>query len=266
MIRRILLASLVSVAPLSGGIAQAQESGAELGSPTIAGEPGAAIDSVALDPPAADPGPFRFPHVAARPLTLPEGMARVDQLIFYRFFDIPVPWRGVPTGLSVGLLDDLELGVTWGVLDDPSVRVLGRVVADPVIDLGLSAQLTVPAITTGDTLARVGAPIAIRPAAWLRFDTGLFVELLFTAQVSPLAQVPLTITFAPHELFFFGAMGSAGWLDGSRWIGDGGGFVGWSGRNEHGVIADGRIAVQYFVPTDDVVVSLGLRFFPRFWR
>jgi hypothetical protein len=169
-------------------------------------------------------------------------------------------------GLSVGLLDDLELGVMWGVLDDPSVRVLGRVFADPVIDLGLSAQLTVPVVTTGDTLARVGMPVAVRPVEWLRVDTGLFVELLFSAQVSPLGQVPVTITVAPHELFFFGAMGSVGWLDGSRWIGDAGGFVGWSARNAHGVIADGRIAVQCFLPGDDVVISLGLRFFPRFWR
>ena len=259
---RASLASLLVLASLAGaGTARAQDAGADLGAPTLE-----VLEAPEVEPSSAPAAPFRYPRVTGRPLTLPEGMARIDQVIFYRFFDIPVPWRGVPTGLSVGLLDDLELGVMWGVLDDPSVRVLGRVVADPVIDLGLSAQLTVPAMTTGDTLARVGMPVAVRPTEWLRIDSGLFVVLLFTAQVSPLAQVPLTITVAPHELFFFGAMGSAGWLDGSRWIGDGGGFVGWSARNAHGVIADGRIAVQYFVPSDDVVVSLGLRFFPRFWR
>jgi hypothetical protein len=123
----------------------------------------------------------------------------------------------------------------------------------------------VPAMTRGDTLLRAGVPVLLRPTSWLRLDTGLSLELLFTAQVSPLAQIPLTITVAPLETFFFGALGSAGWLDGERWIADAGGFVGWSARNQHGLIADGRFAVQVFLPGDHVTVSFGLRFFPRFW-
>lgn len=211
----------------------------------------------------------RFPGVAERPLTLPAGMARIEQVIFYHFFDFPLPLHGVPTGLSIGVTDDVEIGAVWGVTDDPSISVLARFVRDPRIDLGASARLTVPAMTTGDTLLTVSLPLAVRPLAQLRIDTGVSFELLFRAQVSPLLAVPLTITVAPHELFFFGAMGSAGWLDDpgqGHYAADAGGFIGWSGRNVHGVIADGRIAVQVFLPGNEIVISLGLRFYPRLWR
>lgn len=263
-------AALIAIAcSLVVSVAHAQsveEAGTALGDPVAS--PGAGPAEIATPPEAQEPEPtpLRYPRVTARPLTLPVGIARVEQLIHYRFFEIPLPMRGVPMGLAVGVHDDIEIGVGWGVLDDPSVRVVGRVLADRVVDLGVSAQLTVPAMTTGDTLLRVGVPVALRPAEWLRVDTGLYAELLFTAQVSPLAQIPLAVTIAPIELFFLGAMGSAGWLDGDDWVADAGGFVGWSARNEHGVIADGRLAVQVFMPGDDVTISLGLRFFPRFWR
>lgn len=254
-------AALVALAALASapGTAVAQASAA-LGRPVAAPVAESALDPELLP----DHGP-RYVGVAERPLTLPEGRARIDQLIWYRWGAIPVPIHGVPAGLAIGVTDDVEVGAQWGVLDDPSAYVLGRWLHTDVVDVGASARITVPAMTTGDTLVRAGVPVAIRAARWLRIDTGADLELLFASQVSPLVQVPLTLTFAPHELFFFGAMGSAGWLDGDDWIADAGGFVGWSARNVHGVIADARVAVQVFLPGDDVVISLALRFFPRFF-
>ncbi|AKF08559.1 hypothetical protein DB32_005708 [Sandaracinus amylolyticus] len=258
-------AAFVAALLLAPSLARADdEPAASLGNPV-------AITQPVLDPELAEREAARFPGVAARPLTLPEGMARIDQLIWYRFFAIPFPRRGVPTALHVGVHDDVQIGASWGVLDDPSVHVLARWIHDPVIDVGVSAVLTIPAMTDGDTALRVGVPIAIRAASWLRIDASIDLDLLFWRQVVPLVEAPVSITVAPLETFFFGVLGSAGWLDdavtsGPPWLAQAGGFIGWSGRNVHGVIADGRVSVQVFLPGDDVVVSLGLRFFPRFWR
>lgn len=254
----LVLGALV-LGALAPGAAHAQESAA-LGRPA-----GAPASASPLDPELMPEARPRYAGVAERPLTLPEGLARIDQLVYYRVGAIPVPVRGVPMGLALGVHDDFELGVQWGVLDDPSLYVLGRFVHTEAIDVGASARITVPAMTPGDTVLRAGVPVAIRAARWLRIDTGADLELLFASQVSPLVEVPLTVTIAPHELFFMGAMGSVGWLDGDDWVADVGGFVGWSARNLHGVIADGRVAVQVFLPGAEVVISLALRFFPRFF-
>jgi hypothetical protein len=242
-------------------IAHAQ-SGTELGDPEAAQ---GAWDGEGVV--VAEPDPmFRLPaSLSARPLTLPGGVARIQQGLVVRTARFRGPMPIMPVGFALGVLDDLEIGFSWPLPYDTTFYALGRFVVDPHVELGGALAITAPTLTDGSSLARVSMPLLLRPSEWMRIDTGLAVELLFASQISPLAIVPITIVLNPHRTFFLGAQGSIEWLDGSRWQGELGGFVGFSVSTERGALMDGRFTVQAYLPQTEFALSFSIAFYPRFW-
>jgi hypothetical protein len=201
--------------------------------------------------------------VARRPLTLAGGVWRLDHVVDWNVLQFVAE---APNTLSVGVTNDVELGVSWPWTRDPTVFGTVRVLGSDVIDVGVRVSARLPAITTGDTVLRAGVPIVIRPVPFLRIAAALEIDLLLTPQVSPWAIVPLQITANVTPRFFLGAQGSAGWLDGERWTGQVGVFVG------HTVSATGRHPIfeirwttSYMIELNDFHITAALSFFPRFW-
>lgn len=215
-------------------------------------------------PPPPDPYEGRrYPvAAAARPLTLAGGVWRIDHVLDW---NIPFALEA-PNALTAGVTNDVELGVSWPWTRDPTVFGTVRVFGSDVIDVGVRVSARLPAITTGDTVVRAGVPIVIRPLPFLRIATALEIDLLLTSQISPWAIVPLQITASITPRFFLGAQGSAGWLDGERWTGQVGFFLG------HTVSATGRHPIfevrwttSYMIELNDFHITAALTFFPRFW-
>jgi hypothetical protein len=215
-------------------------------------------------PPPPDPYEGRrYPvQAAARPLTLAGGVWRIDHALDW---NIPFALEA-PNTLTASVTNDVELGVSWPWTRDPTVFGTVRVFGSDVIDVGVRASARLPAITTGDTVVRAGVPIVIRPVPFLRIATALEIDLLLTSQISPWAIVPLQITASITPRFFLGAQGSAGWLDGERWTGQVGFFLG------HTVSATGRHPIfeirwttSYMIELNDFHITAALSFFPRFW-
>lgn len=250
------VASLILALVLVPSLARAQEAGAELGDP---GATPVVIEAAPEEP------PFLPAALSERPLTLPGGTGRIEQAFAFRIGRGLAPM--VPVGLALGVLDDLEVGFSWPLPWDPTFYVLGRLLRDPMIEIGAALAITAPVSTEGNTLGRVSMPVLVRPIRWLRIDTGLEVELLFTpSNVSPLASIPLTITLSPHRGFFLGAQGSVGWLDGDDWVADAGGFIGFTVYTPLGAIMDLRFTAQsYFPGSDNFALSFAATFYPRLW-
>ena len=256
------VASLILALALVPSLARAQE--AQEAGPEL-GDPGARLVVIEVAPEAApEEPPFLPAALSERPLTLPGGTGRIEQAFAFRIGRSFAPM--VPVGFALGVVDDLELGFSWPLPWDPTFYALGRLVRDPVIEFGAALAITAPVSTDGNTLGRVSIPVLVRPIHWLRLDTGLEVELLFTpSNVSPLASIPLTITINPHPGFFLGAQGSAGWLDGDAWVADAGGFFGFTVYTAQGAIADFRATAQAYFPGGNFAFSLAATFYPRFW-
>ena len=217
-------------------------------------------------PPPPDPYEGRrYPvEVARRPLTLTEGVWRLDHVVDWNVLAFAAE---APNTLTAGLTNDVEIGVAWPWTRDPTVFGTVRVFGSEVIDVGVRASARIPAITTGDTVVRAGVPIVIRPTSFLRIATALEIDLLLTSQISPWAIVPLQLTANVTPRFFLGAQGSAGWLDGERWTGQVGVFIGHTvsaTRTGHPIF-EIRWTTSYMIELNDLHITAALSFFPRFW-
>lgn len=203
-------------------------------------------------------------RASARPLTLSEGVWRLDQAVDWNISQFS--FEG-PNQLSAGLTNDVEVGVAWPYTRDPSVFATWRFLGTDVLDLGVRAWVRLPAITTGDTVLRVGIPVVIRPIEALRIQTGLEVELLLTPQVSPYAWIPIQILGTPTRRFFLGAQGALGWLDGAVWTGQVGVFVGHtvSATPTGHPIFEVRWTTSWMFEINDLHVTVAFSFFPRLW-
>ena len=116
---------------------------------------------------------------------------------------------GINLEAAVGLTDWVELGVRTGlrfgsgfdcslesdnyarlfdrqyidggndVLANPELRVRGALLRGPVAELGLEGRLFVPAETGTEAALEFGVPIALHLGGSVRFDTGVYVPILF---------------------------------------------------------------------------------------
>lgn len=202
-------------------------------------------------------------RAARRPLTLTEGTARLDHALLLRGSGGGLHLV-VANRLAVGLTNDLEIGISWPITRDPTLLGTLRVFGSDVIDVGTRVAVMVPVITTGDTVLRMSIPIVVRAGGWLRVQTGVDVDLLLTAQVSPLVEFPLQVMAQVSPRFFLGAQGAAGLLDGRFWTGQVGAFVGHTLAATCGhPIVETRASGTYLRDEQDFMVSVGVSFFPR---
>jgi hypothetical protein len=216
-------------------------------------------------PPPPDPyAGRRYPvRAASRPLTLAEGTARLDHALLLRGSDDGLHLIGA-NQLAVGLTNDVEIGLSWPITRDPTLIGTFRVFGSDVVDVGARVAVMIPVITTGDTVLRMSIPIVLRGWDWLRVQTGVDVDLLLTAQVSPLVEIPLQVMAQVSPRFFLGVQGAAGWLDGTFWTGQVGAFVGHTLAATDGhPIFETRASGTYLIDEQDFVVSVGVSFFPR---
>jgi hypothetical protein len=217
-------------------------------------------------PPPPDPlAGRRYPETAAhRPLTLAEGVWRLDHVVDWNVMHFAFE---APNTLTAGITNEVELGVGWPWTRDPTFFGAVRFLATDVIDLGVRAAVRVPAVTTGDTVVRAGIPVVLRPTRHVRIQTGVDVELLLTPQVSPWAWIPLQILGNPVPSMFLGAQGSLGLIDGQRWTGQAGLFVGHtvSATPTGHPIFEIRWTTSYMFELNDLHITVAASFFPRFW-
>ncbi len=217
-------------------------------------------------PPPPDPlAGRRYPESASRrPLTLAEGVWRLDHVIDWNVMAFAVE---APNTLSAGVTNDVELGVAWPWTRDPTLFGTVRFFTSDVVDLGVRAAVRVPAVTTGDTVVRASIPVVLRPTRHVRIHTGLDVELLLTPQISPWTWIPLQIMGNPVPSMFLGVQGSLGLLEGERWTGQIGLFVGHtvSATPTGHPIFEIRWTTSYMFELNDVHITCAASFFPRFW-
>ncbi len=246
-----LLAWLISVAVPHARADVANRAAADLASP--------------IAPPR---DPYEGRRYAARPaqrtLTLAEGVARVDHGADWTvgFF------RGeAPNQVTVGVMNDLEVGVAWPWTRDPTVFATLRVFGSNDIDVGVRASAMIPAITTGTSVVRAGIPLVIRPTRDLRVSTGVDVDLLLTPQISPYVVVPLQLLANVTRRFFLGAQGAVGLVDGRSWTGQVGAFVGHTvSATEGHPIFEVRVTTYYNIELPwQFHTACTLSIFPRLW-
>ncbi|MBN8609250.1 MAG: hypothetical protein J0L92_01605 [Deltaproteobacteria bacterium] len=261
------------VAPPQQPVAQATDSErvpmsrSERTQPVRPAEPVTQSDELASPiPPPPDPlAGRRYPESASRrPLTLAEGVWRLDHVIDWNVMAFAVE---APNTLSAGVTNDVELGVAWPWTRDPTLFGTVRFFTSDVVDLGVRAAVRVPAVTTGDTVVRASIPVVLRPTRHVRIQTGVDVELLLTPQISPWAWIPLQIMGNPVPSMFLGAQGSLGLLEGERWTGQIGLFVGHtvSATPTGHPIFEIRWTTSYMFELNDVHITCAASFFPRFW-
>jgi hypothetical protein len=228
----------------------------------------APIDGLASPhPPPPDPyAGRRYPvRAVSRPLTVAEGTARLDQALVGRGSD-----RGfhlaAPNRLAVGVTNDVEIALQWPITRDPTLVGTVRAFGSELIDVGVRVAVTAPVITTGDTVVRASVPIVIRGWDWLRIQTGIDVDLLLTAQVSPLVEIPLQAMAQVSRRIFLGVQGTVGLLDGTFWTGQVGAFIGHTlAATRLHPIVETRASFTYLIDEEDIMFSVGFSFFPRLW-
>jgi len=207
----------------------------------------------------------RYPvRGVSRPLTLSEGQARLDQGIGFR------GGRGLyvfaPQQFTVGITNDFEMALVWPISRDPSLQATGRVFSSPELDVGVRGTLTVPAITTGNTVARIGVPIVIRAANFVRIVTGIELDLLFTAQVSPMIAIPVQLQIQGSNRLFYGLQGSVALINGNTWTSEVGTFLAHTNSAyAGGPIMETRIAVNWLIEERTPMLITTFSFFPRLW-
>ncbi|HBQ18401.1 MAG TPA: hypothetical protein DEF51_47165 [Myxococcales bacterium] len=133
-----------------------------------------------------------------RPLTLPQGVLRFDQILAVSVFGLA---RG--TGyfrFGAGLHDDFEIGSTpvavnipWPTADHPSVYVRGRALSGDV-QLAVRSELWLPLWGQLPWQWELGVELAVT-SGWFRFDAGLDYALLFADPLQQRIGLPLTATF-----------------------------------------------------------------------
>lgn len=284
------LAAVLLVAP----VVQAQDVAAEeaareaaavehargLGSPSAVPAATAWAPEDAAPAPTAPPEPPAFggralvARYALRPLTVTEGVLRIDHGSACRLFGL----RGfgmvisMVEGFTLGVTNDLEIGVSFAqafivppVLQDPIVAATYRFVADTAVELGVRASVRVPVVTTGDTVVRVGIPIVVHGGDFFRMAAAIDLDLLLTANVSPLVSIPVQLAFSTGERFSLGAEGWLGILNGTEVLGSVGAFVQATGRTRVRALWDVRWAMAYLVTEQAVQITSAVTFYPQLW-
>ncbi len=192
--------------------------------------------------------PIRY---ADRPLTLPEGTFRLDQSLVLRVGS----GLGVsgPNALYVGLTDWLELGVSWPWTRDPTFLATARVAHGGAADLGFRVNVTVPAITTGNTVLVVSMPIVFRIAHIARIATSVTGDFLLTpTAMQPIVRVPLSIVFSTTARSFLGLEGSIELVDRRLWQGSVGIFYGHTSATPLRPFGEPRIGMAFdLAPTSN---------------
>jgi hypothetical protein len=217
-----------------------------------------------LAPPPAIHDPHRMPiRLADRPLTLTEGTMRIDHGILFRTGGFSLIAR-MNVGLTVGVTEDVEVGLSWPIEGDPTLHAAGRLYHDDVFEIGVRGALMVPAITTGNTNARVGVPLLLRGGA-VRFLVAAELDLLFTANVSVLLAFPAQLTITAGRVFSFGAQGWFGLVDGAVPQGDILGFMNFTAHNGNRALMDARISMGWAPAESDMIFTTSLSFYPQLW-
>lgn|GEM_PF-3473734 len=217
--------------------------------------------------PTAEASSHRYPlRLADRPLTLTEGTLRLDQGILFGSSII----LQLAFGATIGVTDDLEIGVTLpvGVIGtiarDPILHATGRLYRGDVLEVGLRGAVQVPAFTTGNTDARIGVPIMLHGSG-IRFRASLDLDLLFTANVSWMLAVPAELAFNVTRAFTFGAQGWIGLIDGNVAQGSVNGFFNIVVHNGHRALMDLRFSTGWAPAEGDVLFTIGASFYPQLW-
>lgn len=238
--------------------------GRDLAPPARASEPSTeAIEPTEAPADEASVYPLRL---ADRPLTLTEGTLRIDQgLLFGSSILLQLSF-----GATIGVTDDLEIGVTFPVglfgtiARDPILHATGRLYRDDVIEVGLRGAVQVPAFTTGNTNARIGIPVMLH-ASWVRFRASLDLDLLFTANVSWMIAVPAELAFNVTRAFSVGAHGWLGVIDGNVAQGSVNGFFNIVVHNGHRALMDLRFSTGWAPAEGDILFTVGTSFYPQLW-
>lgn len=272
-------ASEASEADAAITIPPGYESGAALASPTAPRTStvidterppsfgGRAAEPLAPPPPPSPPPPpdgHTLPiRLADRPLTLTEGTGRIDHGIMLQTAAGGILAR-MNVGASLGVTEDLEIGVSWPIEGDPTIQATGRLFHEGPFELGVRGAVMIPAITTGNTNARVGMPLVLRggPVRFLAVPT---LDLLFTANVSVLLALPAQLAITAGRVFSFGAQGWIGLVDGRVAQGDLFGFVNFTAHNGRRALMDARIAMGYAPAEGHLIFTTSLSFYPQFY-
>jgi hypothetical protein len=153
------------------------------------------------------PRGWRYPHeVVRRPLTLPSGVWRIDQLIAGTVQ--PTATGGTLAfswivSTAVGIIDELEVGTTplaWTyfpprVPDDPYFYARVRPLSGDV-QLAFRAGVWIPVTSNpGSAQMQVTAELAWLATPFFRLDVALDYQLLFTDPLHQRVGVPITGTF-----------------------------------------------------------------------
>ncbi len=267
--RRVVAPAVLALGLLSHGRASSQVVSIEHATepsavPATDVEEARDLASPVAPPPDPHAGRRYAPRAAARTLTLAEGVARVDHV-----GDWTVGYfRGeAPNQVTVGVLNDLELGVSWPWTRDPTVLATARVFGSEHLDVGVRGSVMIPVVTTGTSVVHAAVPIVIRPTRDVRLYTALDLDLLLTPQVSPYAVIPLQILGNATRRFFLGLQGAVGWLDMRVWTGQVGFFVGHTvSATEGHPIFEVRITTSYMIElVTQFHVAATLSIFPRLW-
>lgn len=158
---------------------------------------------------------------ASRPLTLPDGMARIDALFTVTSVDPAGPldrqsFVSFLGAMGFAIDDDIELGVIAlpvmlapeGHYGPPGVYGLFRFARTDVVEAGVLVDGRVPlAIPSSDEdafVGTIGVPVLLRLSAALRLDTGLTLYTSFTDPFGSRLSFPLTLTVQTSEAFFVG--------------------------------------------------------------
>lgn len=215
--------------------------------------------------PEEEPEPIHaYPiRAALRPLTLTQGTgtmysgfsARLDRLVMY-----------FPSGGSVGVTDDFELGIRYPIPFEPELQAAGRFFHTEWLELGMRGFIRVPMFWQGDTVMAAEALVLLRAGDVLRVVASGGLDLLFSDPVQPLPFAALSAELSLFTHFFVGARGWIG-SDNDLLAGSAGGYLGWTAASPRFPIVDIRVGVDVSPQLDRPGVTLYLlhTFYPRWF-
>jgi hypothetical protein len=175
-----------------------------------------------------------------RDLALPGGVWAVDLGLGIGHVDPPGiagPYTGLGFNLEVkgGLTSTLQLGLRTGIrvgndgkitqadrygrtfetetygtgvdtLANPEVSLRFTVVDSPVVDLALEGRLYIPIEDGTDTGIMVAVPLAFHLSPTVRFDTGVFVPIIFTDPTQSVISFPFHLWLQANDRLAVGPM------------------------------------------------------------
>lgn len=157
--------------------------------------------------------PGRYPtRYVLRPLTLREGMLRIDGDMIYQHHRRRADGTFLlDARFGLGLTRDFEVGADFLPLEltpdvrylQPSLYLMGRFVRGTA-EVGVRGSITLP-IRDGDhALIEGGLPILIHFGQVVRLDLGAFVQVATTDPPAWWARFPVALTFNPIRRLMLG--------------------------------------------------------------